>query len=321
MAGGGPGGAMRRRTPTSRWPTARSPRRRPVRIPGDGSNGPNVLTESGIVRSDITSSFGSASGVAEGVPLTVRLKVYDLTGEDATALAGAAVYLWHCDREGRYSMYAEEIADENYLRGVQEADADGRVEFTTIFPAATPGAGRTSTSRSTRAWPRPPAPTNKLRTSQLAFPEDTCTEVYATDGLRGERHQPGPDVSLDTDGVFSDGYSLQLATVTGSVDDGYIDHPQRPSSERVVRLQAGAMHRRQADDSSTPSASEVACDAFGIARAARCAVHRSHDDPRGDEAGARARCRRSSARRRMWKPPSTSSTDDPPVGQSPLAHR
>jgi hypothetical protein len=34
--------------------------------PGDGSNGVNVLTESGIVRSDITRSFGSASGVARG---------------------------------------------------------------------------------------------------------------------------------------------------------------------------------------------------------------------------------------------------------------
>ena len=33
---------------------------------GDGSNGPNVLTESGIVRQDITRSFGSASGVAPG---------------------------------------------------------------------------------------------------------------------------------------------------------------------------------------------------------------------------------------------------------------
>ena len=60
--------------------------------PGDGSNGPNVLTESGVVRSDITGSFGSASGVATGVPLTLRFKVYDLTGDDAAVLAGAAVY-------------------------------------------------------------------------------------------------------------------------------------------------------------------------------------------------------------------------------------
>jgi hypothetical protein len=37
--------------------------------PGDGSNGPDVLTESGIVRRDIRSSFGNAAGAtAEGVP-------------------------------------------------------------------------------------------------------------------------------------------------------------------------------------------------------------------------------------------------------------
>ncbi len=34
-------------------------------FPGDGSNGPNVLIEAGIVRSDIRSSFGSYSGTAE----------------------------------------------------------------------------------------------------------------------------------------------------------------------------------------------------------------------------------------------------------------
>ncbi len=98
-----------------------------------------MLTESGIVRSDITGSFGSASGVAEGVPTTVKLKVYDLTGETTQILSGAAVYLWHCNREGEYSMYSEAVVDENYLRGVQEADADGNVEFTTIFPAAYSG--------------------------------------------------------------------------------------------------------------------------------------------------------------------------------------
>src|SRR4051812_8868074 len=39
--------------------------------PGDGSNGANALAISGIVRSDIRSSIGGASGVADGVPLTV----------------------------------------------------------------------------------------------------------------------------------------------------------------------------------------------------------------------------------------------------------
>src|SRR5580765_5332636 len=34
--------------------------------PGDGSNGPDVLEQSGIVRSDLRSSFGASSGTAEG---------------------------------------------------------------------------------------------------------------------------------------------------------------------------------------------------------------------------------------------------------------
>jgi len=189
--------------------------------PGDGSNGPNVLAESGIVRSDITTSFGSAGGVAEGVPTTVRLKVYDLAGEDATALAGAAIYLWHCNREGEYSMYSAAVADENYLRGVQEADADGRVEFTTIFPAAYDGRWPHMHFEVYPSLAEATTAANKLRTSQLAIPEDVCRAVY--ENVEGyEQSVTNLDgTSLDTDGVFSDGYSLQLASVTGSVEDGY----------------------------------------------------------------------------------------------------
>lgn len=107
-------------------------------FPGDGSNGVNVLTQSGIVRSDITHSIGSGSAVAAGVPLTIKLKVIDLSA-DGKALAGAVVYLWHCDREGRYSMYSEGVTQENYLRGIQKAGADGTVTFTSIYPAAYSG--------------------------------------------------------------------------------------------------------------------------------------------------------------------------------------
>ncbi|MEP9361400.1 intradiol ring-cleavage dioxygenase [Nocardioides sp. CN2-186] len=188
--------------------------------PGDGSNGVNVLSESGIVRSDLTSSFGSASGVAEGVPVTVDLKVYDLNGDDATALAGAAVYLWHCNREGEYSMYSESIADENYLRGVQETDADGRVTFTSIFPACYDGRWPHMHFEVYQSLDDATSYTNKLRTSQLALPQDICESVYATEGYDASVANLAK-VSLDSDMVFSDGYSLQLAKVTGSVDDGY----------------------------------------------------------------------------------------------------
>ena len=54
-------------------------------FPGDGSNGPNVLSESGVVRRDITKSFGDASGVAEGVPTTLELKLVDVAGGGGAA--------------------------------------------------------------------------------------------------------------------------------------------------------------------------------------------------------------------------------------------
>jgi len=186
--------------------------------PGDGTNGPNVLTESGIVRSDIRTSFGDASGTAAGVPITIDLKVLD--SATGGALNGAAVYVWHCDQEGRYSMYTQGAADQNYLRGVQEADNSGRVEFTSIFPAAYSGRWPhihfevyPSLSEATSAG-------SPITTSQLALPQDTCEAVYATDGYRASVRNLS-QTSLDTDMVFRDGYSQQLATVTGNVDDGY----------------------------------------------------------------------------------------------------
>jgi len=189
--------------------------------PGDGSNGPNVLTESGIVRSDITSSFGSASGVADGVPMTVRLKVYDLAGDDATPMAGAAIYLWHCDRAGSYSMYDGDAASENYLRGVQETDADGNVEFTTIFPAAYSGRWPHMHFEVYQSLADATSYTNKLRTSQLAIPEDTCNEVYDNTEGYEQSITNMAQTGIDSDNVFSDGYSLQLAKATGSADEGY----------------------------------------------------------------------------------------------------
>lgn len=83
-----------------------------------------MLTESGIVRSDIRSSFGPSASTADGVPLRITLTVQDSSAGRA-APAGAAVYLWHCNIDGKYSMYDDEIVEDNYLRGVQETDADG----------------------------------------------------------------------------------------------------------------------------------------------------------------------------------------------------
>jgi protocatechuate 3,4-dioxygenase beta subunit len=186
--------------------------------PGDGSNGPNVLTQSGIVRKDIRSSFGSSSGTAEGVPLTISFAIVDAS--DGSAKQGAAVYVWHCNRDGAYSMYGQGVTDQNYLRGVQETDEDGTVSFTSIYPACYDGRWPhihfevyPSLAEATKAG-------SKLATSQIALPKDTSSKVYATDGYE-QSVQNLSQVSLSSDMVFGDdGGVHELGTVTGSVEQG-----------------------------------------------------------------------------------------------------
>ena len=188
-------------------------------FPGDGSNGPNVLTESGIVRSDIRSSFGSANGTADGVRLRIELTVVE--ADTGAALPGAAVYAWHCDRDGNYSLYSDAAANQNYLRGVQAADDAGKLAFTSIFPAAY--AGRWPHVHF-EVYPKLADATSagtKLATSQLALPEDVCAAVYATDGY-GQSTRNLEQTSLERDMVFSDGWDTQLAAVDGDVTGGYV---------------------------------------------------------------------------------------------------
>jgi protocatechuate 3,4-dioxygenase beta subunit len=188
-------------------------------FPGDGSNGPDVLGQSGVVRSDIRPSFGDFSGAADGVPMTIKLAVQDASN-GCTGLAGAAVYVWHCDRDGRYSLYT--LADQNYLRGVQETGSDGVATFMSILPACYSG-----------RWPHihfevypclasATDDADKIATSQIALPGDVCNTAYATDGYE-QSVANVQRVSLSTDNVFGDdGGVHELGTVTGSLDAGCV---------------------------------------------------------------------------------------------------
>ena len=188
--------------------------------PGDGSNGANALLLSGIVRSDIRASIAGATGVAQGVPLTVNLTLVN-SASGCAPLVGYAIYLWHCDRAGLYSMYSAGVTQENYLRGVQVTDSAGKVSYTTIFPGCY--AGRWPhihfemypSVASTSSW------RNKVATSQLALPKTRCDEAYAATGY-AQSVVNLRNISLATDNVFRDGYATQLATVTGSVATGYV---------------------------------------------------------------------------------------------------
>ncbi|WP_282848291.1 intradiol ring-cleavage dioxygenase [Microbacterium oxydans] len=187
--------------------------------PGDGSNGPDVLEDAGIVRQDIRSSIDGGA-TAEGVPLTFELQVIDLAN-GGVPFAGVAVYAWHCTAQGEYSMYSSGLEDVTYLRGVQVADADGRVSFTSVFPGCYSG-----------RWPHVhfevyPAvgsiadSTAAIATSQLALPEAACAAVYTESAYDGSARNLS-QVTLASDNVFGDDSgALQLATVTGSVQGGY----------------------------------------------------------------------------------------------------
>jgi len=188
-------------------------------FPGDGSNGANVLTESGIVRSDITSSFGSSTTKAEGIPLSITMTINDFAN-NKSPLAGGAVYLWHCDREGRYSLYSHGVTNENYLRGVQETDDRGQVRFTTIFPACYSGRWPHIHFEVYPSLANATNSANKIATSQMALPEAAAKAAYGTSGYQQSVSNLSR-VSLQSDNVFSDGYDLQMPTLTGDPASGY----------------------------------------------------------------------------------------------------
>ena len=185
--------------------------------PGDGSNGHDILTEPDVVRSDITTSIGSFTGTAEGVPTSISLTVLDSSNGCSPLVAGA-VYLWHADQDGHYSMYT--APDASYLRGVQETDADGTVTFQSIWPGCYDG-----------RWPHihfEVYPTladaleasNRITTSQIAMPEAACRTVYAATGYETSVGNL-TRVSLAADNVFGDGWDQELASATGSNDGGW----------------------------------------------------------------------------------------------------
>jgi len=197
--------------------------------PGDGSNTvngavSNVLTESGIIRSDIRSSFGSSSTVAGGVPLTLTLSLVN-TNNTCASLAGYAVYLWHCSREGGYSLYTSNIQNENFLRGVQVSDSSGLLTFQTIFPGCYTGR---YPHIHFEVYPSASAATlytNKILTSQIALPRDICTTVYsgATGYTASVSNLSG--ITTSNDNVFGDNSAAQIAAMTpslaGSIAAGY----------------------------------------------------------------------------------------------------
>ena len=75
--------------------------------------------------------------VKAGVPLSLKLVVYDVTDGQCAPLEGVQVDIWQCDALGTYSAVEDagfETLEENWLRGYQITDEEGMVEFMTIYP-------------------------------------------------------------------------------------------------------------------------------------------------------------------------------------------
>ncbi|OZC50971.1 3,4-dioxygenase subunit beta [Rhodococcus sp. WWJCD1] len=188
--------------------------------PADGTNGVNVLEESGIVRNDITSSLDGGTTV-EGTPMSFTFTLTDMAN-DNRPFEGAAVYVWQCDADGQYSMYSEGVEDETYLRGIQAAGADGTVTFETIVPGCYSGRW---THMHFEVYPDAASATNAdnaIATSQVAFPQDMLDAIYQLDTYPNSAKNLAQLGSLDNDNVFGDGYDLEMGTFSGDPTSGYV---------------------------------------------------------------------------------------------------
>lgn len=184
-------------------------------FPADGSNRAhgtlaNVLRESGIVRRDMRNNLGGG-GVADGIELTLTAYLVSV-GQSCTPLAGHAIYLWHCDAEGRYSVYDLEQA--SYLRAVAVTDAQGKAEFVTIVPGCYMGR---YPHMHFEVYPSLETATdyrNRLLTSQLAIPEQACNDVYSRHAAYAASIANFARSPLDRDGIFRDNTPGQLKAQT-----------------------------------------------------------------------------------------------------------
>lgn len=159
----------------------------------------------------------SDGSVKAGVPLTLGLRISSINRAGCTPLRGAIVDIWHCDAAGVYSDVTDQssnAAGKKFLRGYQITNANGEVQFTTIYPGWYPG--RTvhihfkirAKSRSGQHY---------AFASQLYFNDAITDRVYAHQpyASRGER-----TLKNDGDGIFNEG-GRQLMLALAEKNQGY----------------------------------------------------------------------------------------------------
>ena len=147
-----------------------------------------------------------------GTPLALALTVVSVAA-GCTPVAGATIEVWHCDHLGGYSEYTTSGTS---MRGLQKTGADGRATFTTIYPGWYQG-------RATHIHLEVFVNGASVKTTQMAFPEEVSAAVHSQ-GVYAPRGQ-NPTTNA-RDGIFADGFSSELAAMSGSVASGYTASPQ-----------------------------------------------------------------------------------------------
>lgn len=173
-----------------------------------------ILSNSAMVRQDITEG-------KTGVPLTISLKIIDINNS-CTPISNAAVYIWHCDKDGHYSGYSSNHNGGNYsgqtfMRGIQVTDSDGIVTFTAVYPGWY--AGRI-THVHFQIYLNDNLTVTATATSQLAFPADVTTAVYNSSLYT--KGQNTSVTSFSQDNIFSDGTTYQMVSIEGDTTNGYV---------------------------------------------------------------------------------------------------
>lgn len=196
--------------------------------PADGTNSKdgqtvNVLTQNGVVRQDLRPCFNGLEGTAPGVPLELEITLVNVGGACAP-LQGHAIYLWHADAEGHYSLY--DLPQRNWLRGVVVTDAAGKARVTTIVPGCYDGRWPHIHFEVFASLDAAVSGRDALLTSQFAFPEAEVARVYASDAGYPQSGANLGRVTLAGDNVFGDNTAEQIAAQTlqmqGDPSTGYV---------------------------------------------------------------------------------------------------
>ena len=116
-----------------------------------------------------------------GVPLTMKITLNNVNN-NCGPLSGYAIDIWHYTREGVYSVYTRSSVSDNYLRGVQGTDSSGTATFTTIFPGCYVGRMPHMHIEVYPTVAQATIASNKVKTTQPAFPSDICATVYGSAG-------------------------------------------------------------------------------------------------------------------------------------------